>query len=472
MATTTDDQRGNATALISVLAVALLARLTYWLVAARHYAPVSDAGQYDELARNIASGRGFSLVYPQLAVHPTAFRPPAYPALLGFVYWIFGASVGLGMALNLLIGLGVVALTYRVVAVVGGPIAALVAAGTLAIYPPLLVNDLCLLTEPLSLLLMLAALYALVRHRPLLAGLFTGLLVLARPSAQGLALIVGLWCLWQLGWRRSLRVAAVAAIVIIPWAVRNWVELGSPVLVTSNGFNFAAMHSAEARESGHFVDPTLDARFNDIRLSQFDEIDWDRTLRNRAFHDIRSHPGHVLYVVAKNSLAYFELVPADNRAPERLDGRNATFRAIGLPMFYIVTVGGIVGLFLDRRKPGVLLAAAMGAYFAATSLIFVAPPRLRAPFDLVCCIGLGLLAARLVERRRLRHGEQDGRPSSGLRLPGPAHSGQGSVAADHERRHVHPSWMAAVLGGELRPVLSGPVEGIGQPQRTVGVDHR
>jgi len=405
MPTTTSDERGSTEGLVLVVGVALIARLAYWAMAARHYTPVSDAGQYDELARNIAAGRRFSLIYPQLALHPTAFRPPGYPAVLGFAYWIFGPSVGLGMALNLLIGLGVVALTYRFVAAIGGSVAALAAAGVLAIYPPLLVNDLCLLTEPLSLLLMVAALRALVGRRPMLAGLFSGLLVLTRPSAQGLALIVGLWCLWQFGWRRSLRVAAVAALVIVPWTVRNWVQLGSPVLVTSNGFNFAAMHSEQARVSGHFVDPTVDVRFDDIRLSQFDEVEWDRSLRKRTLRDVRHHPGHVLQVVGRNSLAYFEIVPGNNTTPERLDGRSATVRAIGLPMFYVVTAGGLVGLALHRRKPGVLLAAGMGAYFALTSLVFVAPPRLRAPFDLVCCIGFGLLVAQLGERRRPRHDE-------------------------------------------------------------------
>ncbi len=386
--------------LLGVVGLALVVRVAYWVVVARDYAPASDASQYDELARNLASGRGFSLVFPQLALHPTAWRPPAYPALLGFVYWVFGPSVGAGMVLNLLIGLGVVALTYQLAMRLGGPLAAIVAAGLVAAYPPLVVNDLCLLTEPLSLLLLLGMSLCLIERRPLLAGLFTGLLVLARPSAQGLVLIVGIWCLSQMGWRRTLQISAVAAIVVVPWIVRNWVELGSPVLVTSNGFNLAAMHSTEAEESHHFVNPVLDRRFADTRFAQFDEVGWDRLLRNRTLKDMRRHPGHVARVITRNVASYFEFRPADNSVPERLDGRNPTFRAIGLPFFYVVTVSGLAGFWLNRRDPRALLVAILATYFALTSLVFVAPPRLRAPFDLICCIGVGLFAAWLAPRRR------------------------------------------------------------------------
>ena len=68
-----------------LLSVALLAagcRLLYWFLVTPGYTPDSDAAQYQLLAENIASGRGYSLVFPGMALHPTAFRPPLYPLLL------------------------------------------------------------------------------------------------------------------------------------------------------------------------------------------------------------------------------------------------------------------------------------------------------------------------------------------------------------------------------------------------------
>ena len=43
---------------------------------------------------------------------------------------------------------------------------------------------------------------------------------------------------------------------------------------------------------------------------------------------------------------------------------------------------------------------AVVAQFVLLSLVLVAPPRLRAPFDLAMCLGAGLLVASFVDARR------------------------------------------------------------------------
>lgn len=62
-------------------------------------------------------------------------------------------------------------------------------------------------------------------------------------------------------------------------------------------------------------------------------------------------------------------------------------------MFYVVTVAGVVGLMRRWREPTALVLIALGTQFAVVSLLLVAPPRLRTPFDVICCIGVGLLAS-------------------------------------------------------------------------------
>jgi hypothetical protein len=42
----------------------------------------------------------------------------------------------------------------------------------------------------------------------------------------------------------------------------------------------------------------------------------------------------------------------------------------------------------------------IGAQFVALSLVLVAPPRLRAPFDVLMCIGVGLLAQDAISPKR------------------------------------------------------------------------
>ena len=96
-----------------MLAVAVVARVLYWFLITPHYVPASDASQYQEIAHNLVTGRGFDMYFPQLALHPTAFRPPVYPVLLATVFWLTGSALWAGRLLNLVIGVGVVALSIR-----------------------------------------------------------------------------------------------------------------------------------------------------------------------------------------------------------------------------------------------------------------------------------------------------------------------------------------------------------------------
>jgi 4-amino-4-deoxy-L-arabinose transferase-like glycosyltransferase len=333
---------------------------------------------------------GYVHKFPQLEAHATAFRPPLYPYLLGGFYWVFGQHVVVGRLLSLALGMGVVVLAYLLVRRMAGWRAAMVTGLLVAVYPPLLANDTFLLTESLSLLLLLGMLHVLDRRRWAWAGVLCGLLILSRPSAQFVVVVVAVWVLWQLGWKRALYFVGVTALVVVPWVVRNWIQVGEPVLVSSNGFNFAATYSPQARESDTFVDPVFDERFAGYRLLMFNEAEWDKEMQKLAFDSLKEHPSQVLTVLGRNSEQYFELDPSLNVNPERSDGRNLPFRDRTLWSFYLVTIVGLFGLLVRIRQPMVSLVFAIAAYFTLSSLVIVAPPRVRAPFDLCCCIGAGL----------------------------------------------------------------------------------
>ncbi len=382
-----------------MLAVAVAARVAYWVLITPHYVPVSDAAQYQQLAHSLATGRGFDMTYPQLALHPTAFRPPVYPALLALVFWLTGSALWAGRLLNLVIGVGVVALTIRSGQLVATRRAGLLAGLAVALYPPLIANDVVLLSEPVSLLLILALVLALGRRRVVLAGVLCGLLILARPSAQGIAVVVAGWLIWQMGWKRSATFLIAAGVTITPWVVRNWVQLGSPLLVTSNGYNEAAIYSPAARAHNGFVDPISDPAFKPFRLAQFNEVGWQRDLQHLALESVRQHPSQVPHVVARNLQEIFELRPSLGRQGEIWDGRNLSFVHWTLPLFFLVTVVGLIGVGLRWRNPIMKLLAFIAGYFLLTSLFLVAPPRLRAPFDLVCCIGVGVALDIALQRR-------------------------------------------------------------------------
>lgn len=387
--------------LLIVLVVAFLARLGYWVFITPDYSPDSDAAQYFDLARNIVNGHGYAMTFPQLELHPTAFRPPGYPYALAAVFKVFGVDVGVGAgrALSLVFGLIAIALVYLLVRRISTPRAGLVAGLCMALYPPLLANDTVLLTESLSLALLAGMLLALVVRRWPLAAVLCGMLILTRASAQYLMFPLALWVLWQLGWKRALGFLAIVAAVLSPWFIRNQIQLGSPYFVTSNGFNLAGTYSPASRESQRFVDPVVDDRFKKFRLAQFDEADWQDQLQSFAIDDLKSHPTQVPGVLFRNAQHLFEFTPAFNEWAENADGRNIDFRNATLPLFYVVTVVGLFGLVVSRRESSVVLIGAVAAYFVLGSLVLVSPPRLRSPFDMCCCIGVGL-AVQWVSVRR------------------------------------------------------------------------
>jgi len=208
---------------------------------------------------------------------------------------------------------------------------------------------------------------------------------------------------WRtVGWRRALGLAGISLVVVLPWLVRNQIQVDTFRLTTSEGFNLAAVYSPQAQRAGEYIDPVFDESFDgtDFKLLQFGEAAWNSALADLAFQGLKDDPAYVATVVRRNAAGYFELSPGRNDWPEGRDGRNMTLRTWSLPLFYAVTMAGCVGLFLFRRRPTLWVAIAIVGQFVVLSLVLVAPPRLRAPFDLLMCVGVGLLVGWLVDRRR------------------------------------------------------------------------
>lgn len=393
---------GRARWLLVVGLSALVVRVLYVLVVLRDYSPVSDALHYHTLAAQIGEGRGMVHDFPFGYPHPTAFRPPLYPLLLGAVYAVTGPRLGVAEALNVTLGAGVVVLATLLSWRLAGWRAGMTTGVLAAVYPPLLFNDGPPLSEPLGLLTLLATVLLLLDGRAAGAGVTSGLLVLTRPSAQLFVVALTAWVLWRLGWRRAISYVAVVAVVLAPWVLRNWLLLGAPVIVTSNGFNLNAIYSPEAKASGGFVDGFFDPRFAGLRAGIGNEAELDAVFMRHALASLREDPAHVLRIAPGGLQNVLEPRPGRNDVAEANDGRDLRLQHLSVPFAWYVLVAGTVGLWTLRHRPGVgplVLAAVM---FPALSMVTVATPRQRVPLDLACCIGVGGLAAELARRREAR----------------------------------------------------------------------
>lgn len=392
-----------------VAAVSVVARLAYWRFVTPDWVPRSDAQQYVSLARALADGRGFSDTWPSIIQHPTAYRPPLYPAVLAPGTWLFGDAIWPLRLVNVGLGTVVAVLAGVLAASIGGRRAGFVTGLAVALYPPLLANDTITLTEPLALALLLGSIIAADRGRWAVSGLCVGLMLLTRPNGYLVVLIVAGWLVWRVGARRAAGFAAVAALCLLPWLVRNQAQVDTFRPVTSDGFTLAATYAPPAQARDGFVDPVRSPAYGpEWQFLRFDEARWNDELTQYAWAGLRDDPSYVARVVARNAAAYFELAPWTSGFAERIDGRNPGFRAATLPLFYVVTAAGVAGLILRCRDQRVRVLILVAVQFTVLSMLTVAAPRLRAPFDLTCCIGLGLAAvdprvhARLSRARRRR----------------------------------------------------------------------
>ena len=138
---------------IALVALALRIGLVIWT---RHYGLTLDPADYQRYAASIALGHGYppsGLGTPGTA---SAFRPPAYPYLLGGIYALFGIHPTLGRLLSALLGVVTVLLVAQLGATLWDRRVGLLAGAIAAVCPSLITLTGSLLSESLFLPLELA----------------------------------------------------------------------------------------------------------------------------------------------------------------------------------------------------------------------------------------------------------------------------------------------------------------------------
>ena len=244
---------GDHRVMLSIVFLAGLLRVG-WVYYARTV-PYSDFRHYDRLALGLAEGRG----YVDQAGDPTAFYPVGWPFFLSLVYRVFGHSLIAAQLVNVLMGVGVVILTYLIARYLLDRRTALIAALIVALNPTLILYSSTLGTESLFVFLLMLITWLTIRVIAgrssadlLLIGLLTGFAILTRPVAIGVPFIA--FGAYYIVNRRDLRqtsinfaiVLVISALIVTPWIARNAMAIGSPVLQSSSGLNMWIGHSPQA----------------------------------------------------------------------------------------------------------------------------------------------------------------------------------------------------------------------------------
>jgi hypothetical protein len=391
-----------------IVAAALILRLLY-MDATPRYELRHDARDYEEHARSIAVGEGYSrrVAYGR----PTAFRPPGYPYFLAGVYRLADVErastarrVHTARLAQALVGTAVVALIGVLAAQLWGRRTGLLAMALGAVYVPLIVMGGAVMSEPLFALLMLAALVAALEHRrsrhryrfALLTGVLAGLATLTRANAVILLAPLA-FAMYDGGWRASWRALAPAAAlvlaavaVIAPWTVRNAVELHAFVPVSTQlGSSLAGTYNdaarADRRNPGAWRSikhvPEYAALWRQVRTTP--EPVLEGRLRAAALHDIADHPFYVATVGYRNTMRMLDLAgrrrSRATAATINIDHRWADAAVLCFWVFAAVALIGAASR-AARRAPAFVWAVP-ALMFLSVVFLAVETPRYRTAID-------------------------------------------------------------------------------------------
>jgi 4-amino-4-deoxy-L-arabinose transferase-like glycosyltransferase len=233
----------------------------------------------------VANGDGYG---------PTAFFPPGMALTLAAMFKVFGASPRVGQALNILVSVALVTLTYRIGRGAAGESAGRLSALLVAFNPTLVFYTATLGYELLLGMLLLGIsamqLPATVSLRSLLgraaaAGIVLGYATLVKPVSLLMPFILGLVWARRISAARTAIAISVAfaalAFVVAPWLARNARVVDAPVISTNGG---VVLYSANNPSSRGIASPVSPLE------GEVDEVSRDRLRRAAAIDWILQHP--------------------------------------------------------------------------------------------------------------------------------------------------------------------------------------
>src|SRR5581483_1849802 len=206
------------------------------LVYDRHQILVANVEKSDTLARIFIDSGTFGYI-PGV---PSASTQPLYGWFLIVVYWIFGRhwwSVGF---VQIAVAVGTAILVYeigrRFVSRTAGLLAALIA----TLQPYLIWHDVHvnreILDQPLGAAMFLLALSAARRRSWRLAaalGVVSGIAILSNTRLAVFPLVLAAYLVWRrVAWRGVALVPILAGVALLPWMVRNDVQVGCFTITT------------------------------------------------------------------------------------------------------------------------------------------------------------------------------------------------------------------------------------------------
>jgi 4-amino-4-deoxy-L-arabinose transferase-like glycosyltransferase len=297
-------ERNERIVILNLSAIVIITGLIY-SISLGNTLRYPDEKEYYSIASNIVTNGSYSLD----GIHPTTYRPPAYPLFLSLFLFIGFKIIHLRI-LNFIMLAGSMFLLYKVVQKHSSTIAGLISVFLIMFYPVLFYSAGTLYPQTFgSFLLMIFVYYIFFNERysnkrSILAGLAIGILMLSISTFVFVFVVTLLFLIFH---RRDFKTASlvilVSCIVVAPWVARNYLVLNAFVpFSTNSGINLLLGNSPNTMpNSGVNVDLSMYSS----RTSSMSEIQKDTYYRSEAIRFITENKEKAVTLYVKKVLNYF-----------------------------------------------------------------------------------------------------------------------------------------------------------------------
>ena len=361
---------------------------------------LNDSLYYSSQAWQNAHGHWFRSV---LGDHPGAEHAPLTSLLLApssllphHEFW--------QRATNTIVGVAVIPLLALLGRRIGGRRVGVLAAVIAAVYPNLWMNDSLIMSETISTLLAVAALWFAFEHRDrfnlrsaLMCGAVVGVAALARSELLVLAPLFALigarrhsmrvWC------TRAASLLVAALVVLLPWVAYNVPRFDHLVLISTN--EGGALRGANCDDV--YSGPALGGWSVLCVIDNIDRPGEDASgravrLRREALTYMTDHATRLPMVVAARLLRSADLYGLGDLVRFDVGEERARWASwAGIASWWFLAPLAMMGWWRQRRRNGwILIAPVIGVLI--TSVVFYGAHRLRSPMEpvVVLCAAVGV----------------------------------------------------------------------------------
>jgi 4-amino-4-deoxy-L-arabinose transferase-like glycosyltransferase len=329
-----------------------------------------DEYEYFKMVQNFLFGKGL-IVSENLK----AFRPPLYPLILSFLYFLKFNLLGIRIFQAIISSLTVIfiyLLGKEVFDEKTGFFSSLIS----TFYPFFIFYTGFLLTETLFVFLIVLTFFYLVKiiekngNLSLKAGILLGLAGLTRPNIQLFFPVLTIHILFlQNKWKKILLLSIGFCLILLPWVIRNYKIFNKFIPgTTMGGWVFW-----EGNNPHSFGGP---CSYFPEEIFEIEESQRDKILYKMTFKVIKENPKRFLFLIKNKFKRFWNIVP---NAPEF--EKKILYRTISVFSFGIMIPFFIIGFFISFKNKKAQFFHSLIILLTIFHMIFLASIRYRLPIE-------------------------------------------------------------------------------------------